>query len=396
MVPPAERGLLDRLVAPWPLLAGILSAFVACCVAGRLVSHRPRYQNFARFHRHISPEALHYPTACQLKAQTEAGLAANQVLVVIGGNSILHGVGQREEELWTKKLQALLGERYRVANLAMRGGGCIEFGGVAAEMVAADHPKMIFVTIPGINASNADPSFGLYRYLFWDALYKGLLPDDAEHQAWIARARNGQASNPAFPELQWQMKLDGLLYSRDLWTTLAYERFATVWTPLVAGSTLKPRRKYPDVETGHDAPFAQRYAAAADEANMALVRSVIPAGEAALQGPRPALVASLEDGLPPLTRPRTLLVFCKESPYYLARLTPEERERYHTVFARAVRVTAEAGISSLLAGDGWTVDDFCDRCHLSEAGGARLAALVAPRIDAMARQLGYVEEEERP
>jgi hypothetical protein len=396
MIPEADRGLLDRLVAPWPLLAGIVSAFLTCCLAGRLVSRRPLYERFGRFHRLISPESLYYPTASQLKAQAEAGLRDDQVLVVVGGSSVLHGVGQREEQLWTKKLQALLGDGYRVINLAMRAGGITEFGGVAAEMVAPDHPKLIFVTYATLTGDVADPSGGLYRYLFWDAVHKGHLPADQEHAEWIARVRSGRTKDPTFPELRWQMLVDGAVYGRDLWTTVAYRNGSTVWSPLVARSTIRPRREYPDIDPEQAVPFAQRYAASADDRNMAIVRSWIKAGATKQQGPSPQLVTFLTNALPPSSRPRTLVIFCRESPYYLDRLAPDERAQYEDVITRGASLTEQAGIRALAAGDGWNVDDYCDRCHLSEAGGAKLAALVVARVEEMARQLGYIEAEEKP
>src|SRR5262249_5976232 len=161
---------------------------------------------------------------------------------------VLHGVGQSEEGLWTKKLQALLGDRYRVVNLAMRAGGPMEFGGVAAEMVAPDHPKTIFVTSAAITGGDADPCWRFYCYLFWAAVYKGLLPDDDEHREWMVRVRSGRAKDPTFPELQWQMQVDGFAYSRDLWTAVAYRRCSTVWSPMVTGSATRARRKYPDID----------------------------------------------------------------------------------------------------------------------------------------------------
>lgn len=386
-----DPGILERAVAPWPLLAGVFCSFLACCLAGRLVSRQVVYKDFVRFHPCIAPESLLYPTACQVKALAAEQLSTDQVLVVVGSNSILHGVGQRESEVWTKKLQAHLGERYRVINLAMRGAGATVFAGVAAEMLAVAHPKVIYVTLQGLNADASEPFSGTYGYLFWDALYKGLLPRDADHEAWVDSALQVRANDASFDELQLQMEVDAVVNSRDLWTTIAVQHFSTVWNPLVRESFRKPRRKYPDTDPGAAVPFAMRYLPAHDAVNMDIVRKGVAAGEAALQGPHCQLVAALEAALPPSSRPRTLVLFCQESPHYRDRMTPDERQRSRDVFARASALVEQAGIPALTVGEDWTVDDFFDRCHISESGGVKLAAAVAPKVQILARQLGYIE-----
>jgi hypothetical protein len=47
-------------------------------------------------------------------------------------------------------------------------------------------------------------------------------------------------------------------------------------------------------------------------------------------------------------------------------------------------------------GRDFTVDDCYDGAHYSEQGGLRLAAEVAPKIQDMARRLGYLREGGRP
>jgi hypothetical protein len=51
-----------------------------------------------------------------------------QILVLVGGNSILLGVGQKKEQLWTKELQRVLGPDFAVVNIAFRGARLTEMG----------------------------------------------------------------------------------------------------------------------------------------------------------------------------------------------------------------------------------------------------------------------------
>ena len=393
--PTKGPGLLDRALAPWPLLAGAVLSFVGCCLLGRMVSQENIYQDFTRFHQFISPETLYYPTASQLRSVARSAADDDQVLVIVGGSSILYGTGQRPDHVWTRKLQDRLGPRYRVVNLAMHGCGPVAFGGVTAEALAAEHPRLIFVTGCWVNGGDCPPSIGTYGYIFWDALYKGLLPDDEEHGTWAAQLKLDRAKDPTFPELKMQMKVDGVVWSRDLWTAVAYGHLSTVWSPLVNGTLRKARCSYPDPE---DAPvssdtrsFDVRYPPSLDAEALTIVRFWTAAGEAAAQGNPCLLVRSLQAALPPSSRARTLVLINEESPYYLDRLTPEERKRYHSVFSRASEVLAEqGGFHALTVGRGWKAEDYVDRCHLSESGGAKLAEQVAPQVEALAHQLGYV------
>jgi hypothetical protein len=144
-----DGGALERLVAPWALLLGALLSFLGCCAAGAWYSRQPVYENFQRFHQLITPESLHYPTASQVLALARAQLPPDRVAVVVGGNSVLNGCGQRPERLWSRALQAALGDDYRVLNLAVRGAYPPELGGAIAEALGREHPRVLFITLTG-------------------------------------------------------------------------------------------------------------------------------------------------------------------------------------------------------------------------------------------------------
>jgi len=114
-------------VSGWPLLAGVVFAFVGCCVAGRLLSQRNPYKWFTRFHAYIHPTTYVYPTASQVRVLARERLDPNKIAVIVGGNSILHGHGQRVEHVWTRRLQKLLGDDYCVLNLAVFSAEPAEF-----------------------------------------------------------------------------------------------------------------------------------------------------------------------------------------------------------------------------------------------------------------------------
>src|SRR4051794_5766419 len=109
MAAPQPGGALDRLVAPWPLLLGVLASFLGCCAAGAWYGHHNVYENFERFHPWIGQQTHHYPTASQVVALARSRLDRDKVAVIVGANSILYGSGQRAAVLWSKALQAELG-----------------------------------------------------------------------------------------------------------------------------------------------------------------------------------------------------------------------------------------------------------------------------------------------
>src|SRR5262249_2142638 len=125
-----------------------------------------------------SAEGLYYPTVCQVRQLAKSRLDPGKVVVIVAGSSVMHGTGQRADQLWSKRLQELLGEQYQVINLAMRKGTTAEFGGVAAEFRARDFKKIILISdvLPG--QMHPDPSGFHYNYFFWDAHSRGLLVKD--------------------------------------------------------------------------------------------------------------------------------------------------------------------------------------------------------------------------
>jgi hypothetical protein len=125
---------------------------------------------------------------------------------------------------------------------------------------------------------------------------------------------------------------------------------------------------------------------------MAWVRSLI--GHSVTTGTTPmaweGIRRNLEAGLPATVRERTLVIVVRPSPYYVERLTAEERLRFGETLRGTASALEDAGYQAIVQGDEFTANDFVDSRHLTPSGGAKLADLVAPRVAAMAAQLGYL------
>jgi hypothetical protein len=387
----------ERRLAPRAALAGAACAFLACCLAGARLSRANPFAGFERFHSLIAAEGLFYPTARQVRALGRDLLPRDKVAVVVGGNSIMHGVRQTSRGLWTRALQAELGDGYRVLNLALPAAGPAEFGGTAAEVLARDHPRLLFLASASSAGIPVGPDGDRYRFFFWDARARGLLQADAEREAYLRTVCATRKEDVAFAELRRQMGVDRYTYSRDLWGRLAYTHLGTVWAP-VLGAAVWGGRKQPFWAPRQRCELPEvpvlpqeRYPAARDLPSAEVVRSWSTVAPLFVGGASAPVSVGLRACFPAACRRRTLLVVLPDSPYYVNRLTPAERANYREVLRLIAWSLGEAGFATLEAGRDFGVEDFIDRCHLSEEGGRRLAAEVAPKLRQMAQDLGYTD-----
>jgi hypothetical protein len=397
MAAPQPGGALERLIVPRALLAGVIASFVACCALGRAVSRVNVYRDFTRFHPHISCLSLYYPTASQARAVARAGLTPERIAVVVGGSSILYGHGQGAENLWTRHLQALLGDRYRVFNFAQQGAPPADFGPVAAEALERDHKKVIFVTNiwPSTGGVTGEPDGALHQYFFWDAYYKGLLTRDPEREARLAELAREKKDDEAYAELKRRARLDAWLYNQDLWTAFTYRCASAVWCPLVAGSALRARRRYPDSDPVLP---AGQYRAEQDEPVLRSLRAGLghryplpptPAPDADYSGT--PLVQTFKLCVPPPFRRRTLVVLSHFNPFAVKLLPPETQANHAANYRESTWALEQAGFAAMELGRDFTGPDYIDLVHVGAVAAPRMAAEVAAKVRQMARELGYTE-----
>lgn len=391
-----------RWFRPLGFLAGFAAALVACSVVARLVSSGGFHAEFTRFHVRLSPEAHYYPTIEEMRGIVRDRARPDQILVIVGGNSIFHGVGQPAGKLWTEELQRRLGPRYAVLNFAFRGALCTDGGAFVAESLRAEYPRQIYVanTSPFVppHPIGQDP----YRYLFWEARTRGLLEDFGPRDEQVAaflRVHVPWGTQVETLGLNW---LDRALRFRDLWTWVGYDKFFTIQnahTPTRPQATW-PRRLFRDEEGDFEQiPVSRRYPPAGLEAEMAIVRGfsstycergpdgawrVIPSKRAVFDE---VARAAFPDSL----KSRTLILLSRNSPYYLSRLTPEEREREEFCYREGVQAWRRLGYSSLDYGADFAPEHFGDRTHLTATGGRRLAGIVAAEVESISARLGYLD-----
>jgi len=396
---------IERPFRPWGFIAGILLGLVFCAGVGRWVSAHDYHGNFTRFHVRISPEGRYYPTMEEMRTIVRARCRPDQILVIVGGNSIFHGVGQPPAKLWTEELQRLLGPRYVVINFALRGALCTDGGAYVAESLRKEFPRQIYVA--NTSPFTAPKPYGIepYRYLFWQARARGLLEDFPAREQLVAKFMRIEYSWGDRFERWGAEWLDRGLRFRDTWNWFNYRFFFTIPDPLTPSgpqSTLA-RGAFKDLEGDFDAvPLHERFKAVSREAEMAIVRGFSSTHVEAVPGQgwivkaqsRAEFVEAAKAAVPDDLKARTLIMLSRNCPYYLDQLSPEERQREDFAYREAVAAWRALGYRARDYGSDYAPADFGDRTHLASSGGRKLARTVAAEINSMVVDLGYTTGKE--
>lgn len=389
-----------RLFQPLTLLAATLLGLGALAWAGRAVTNHNWHRNFVRFHYMIAPESQYQPTVGEMRAIIRDQCRPDQILVVVGGNSIFQGVGQPVEKLWTRRLQELLGDRYALVNLAFRGSSPTDAGALAAESLRDEFPRQIYLAnVPPFTTAAAAGSID-YSFMTLDALHKGWLLDHPERNSQVADRLSRPDLYPNFRELDLGARLDAALRFRELWNWWSATRAFTFPTSLTpeAKRAFLPRNALPDTERDFDEiPFAERYAPRFLETEMLITRNTTaqyytrtPDGGWQISEFELAQFRKFAGwAFPDRLKARTLIVLSRNSPFYTSKLSGAEQARDELAFRDCAAAWRELGYAATEYGTGFKEDDFGDRTHLTVSGGHKLAARLAPEIRALANKLGY-------
>jgi hypothetical protein len=373
-----------------PLLAGIAAGFACAAWAGKMATARPVLQDVSRFHDAISPATYYYPTAHQCLHWVRSVARRDKVLVIIGGHSVMHGIGQNSGEEWHRELQRLLGDDYVVVNLAMGGANPPSFAGIIYRMMAGEHPRVILVagTGPwGFNGPEGDPP---YTYLTWDAYHKGLLDSDPGYRSELRK--RAKRLGPTEEILDgW---IDGTLHYHDLWTSAGYEFMFTVWSDGTAGRTVRPRRLFQEPKLDFQ-PWAIPPDAGPKEVGIADLAAIAdreleeqPDGSIIERSTRTgAIRAMYEEAFDPRLRKGMVVCLCRLNPILKLYMTPRQIQKHEALWTVVERNIREAGITTAQVLRECTSQDYVDAAHLLSAGGRKLAREVAPLVTERARAL---------
>ena len=317
-----EQLLHPKFLKVFPCVLGILIGFAACCISGAQVAKTNFYENFHRFTDYTNPTTLYYPTIAQMLAIVNAQSTTEQTVVIIGGNSIFNGIGQRSNEIWTDDLRKTLGRDFAVFNFANCGSQSFEGAYWVAESLLARGRKVLYVTVAIPTAGGAPEGSKVYGYLFWDAHEKKLLAQSPERDNLINTrlALMDDKEKTRIADLKLRMQMDKVLHFQDLWTSIGYRNAFTVWTQGTAGSPFKARRLYADMQPD-PRPSATRFSKSIEFPHELATVSGYCDGFFAIQGDRwqpndtawAVLTSQLKGLVPEPFKKNCLVVIAKKS-----------------------------------------------------------------------------------
>lgn len=399
---PAPSTASAGFVRPLSLVLGLVVGLAVLSWKGREVGDYDWHTNFTRFHPMISPEAQYEPSVAEMEAIVRARCRPDQILVVVGGNSILLGVGQPAEKMWTRQLQAELGDGFVVVNLAFRGAAPNDAGAIVAEALRTEFPKQIYIANEIPFQGSLPIGIETYRFVLLDAYYKGLLlpwePRDRALSSFLWTTNYRQ-----FHEMDLQLgaKLDHWLHFHNFWNWISYNDHFTFATDRLphAPEAFWPRSRFEDQENDFDTmPFESRFTPQVVAADLNIARQFTASfyhqnEDKSWSRNKDALKVFLRtarEAFPDPVKPRTLLLIGRNDPYYTRQLEPDIRDRDDLAIREAISALESLGYSALEYGHDFDVPDYGDRVHLTSSGGIKLAATVAPKIQDMARKLKYL------
>jgi hypothetical protein len=389
-------------IRPIWFLSGFTFGLVGLAWLGHRTALTDYHPGYVRLYPATSPEASYYPTLNEMAAIVRARCRPDQVLVIVGGNSILQGVWQPAAQIWSKHLQELLGDKYCVVNFAFRGAAPTDGGAVLAEALRNEYPRQIYIAdeapLTGVESYGHEP----YLYLFWQAYFRGQLLAFPPRDERLRQYRLVPEHRRMLVETAISVLFDRLFNYNDLWNRVCFEWACTV--PSYLGQAipelLTPRRKFPDAEPDATDPdmVAIRYPAKFMDTEMEIVRGPMVFYHPGADGhlvlapvTREDLTQRFDEAFPQPLKARTLMLISRSSPFYVRQLDSAEKAVYDQAFADTVQLWRESGYSAIEYGRDYNDDDFGDRTHLSKLGGWKLAADVAPQVQSMAKKLAYLK-----
>jgi hypothetical protein len=391
-----------KVLRPGYFLLGILLGFIFCCIAGHFISHKARLNHFTRFYLAIEPQTLYYPTASELLQTVIHKVPKDKILVLIGGSSILRGDGQNPDELWSNRLQELLGDKYKVINFASDGASFSSFGGVVFRMLREIYPKIIFVAAAyEFNSEGSLDGLPPYDYLFWDAYYKKLFHPYPNELTVIKRLQQSEMHSSTGLEQHLMSFLDSYLYFRNLWNWVGYRFMFTMFSEFEFSKPFKARHtmyddpiplKYQNelVRIYHDDEHFQK--------NRELMEKIVHDVTDFSKNPAQVRSDIIENGkngynevFSAQDRKKILMVQTTYNTQVIASLPKKLSDSYWLYTRKSTEMLQSLGYNSINVGKNvFSNEDYKDLDHLRATGGNKLAMHVAKEVKLIAQKNKYL------
>lgn len=389
---------MSKYLHPKYFFLGVIVSFSLCCITGFIVSKKAWFNQFSRFILPIVPQTLYYPTANELLETVRHMADHNQILVVIGGSSILRGCGQDPDELWSTELQRLLGNRFKVINFATDAATPYSFGGVAFRMLRKEYPKIIFVgSASPFNGQGSMQGNEPYDYLFWDAYYKKLFEPYNNENKIIKQIRKKEIMTAKGADLQIVSFLDSLFYFRNLWNFISYNLMFTMYSEYEYDRPYQPRKNFFDtIVPNKEKLIKEQYSQEHIEYDQKVLKSIITTNVDFSKNSfqiKDAVRLSAREGyavvFEPQDRSKILWVQTSYNNTIISTLPKNFKQAYWFYINESGHMIESLGYNFLNVGENFSRYDFFDFGHLAGPGGKKLAARIAVKVKKISELNGY-------
>jgi hypothetical protein len=368
-------------------LCAVLAGFALCCFVGKLSSEKNVFRNFARFQLHMCLQTNFYPTVSELVALAEEKSRPDQILVIVGGSSVMHGVGQSEDVLWTKKLQELLGNKFCVVNFGLKSGSPFEGGYIAAEALSKRRKNVIYLAdyLPGQIIDSATGP--IYSYMYWDALSRNCLMPESRRTNLIDEklAQLKPSERDRINDLKLRAQLDSYFHFTDLWNSVAVRYFSTIWYPYASNPFKARKSQTPEwyvLETVGKR-FEKNFQTEIDinKSLGAALTKKDDAGNWVIDSAQNRMLQQQASSIAPEEmKKRMLLVSIPRCPITLKGFSSDELEKRKLGYETSCNIWKNSGFRASTVGQGLSPADYVDFVHLAPSGGTKLAQEVYPQI----------------
>ena len=369
------------------LFAGTTGAFLACIFLGHAAVRFSKPDRFQRFYQNICLDGSFLPPFAMLEQIVDSRYSPGQVLVIVGGDSVMHGIGQPDERLWTRRLSDKLGPGYAVVNLAMRGSNASEGAELVVESQLRKGRPVIYVADSRAGGAPL-PYEGHYEYLYWQARAEGALYPSQEHEArlqdWLHNI--GAKQLAGVREIRLGALLEPWLRCQSLWHHVSYRHVCTVWNTPALPTWWAPKSVGHDPEP-YPRSLTERYGGSPD-AEMSVVRGyseriMAKTADGSWTMPvqeREGMRRSLRAAFSRPVREHMIMLLATYSPHYVRLLTDDENMRDIAAVRESADIWREEGVQAVTLKEELSENDYADRVHLSPEGGDKLARLMADLI----------------
>jgi hypothetical protein len=358
------------------LIALILTLIILIFLGHRTIE-KNTFEGVQRFHDSISPSGDYFPTARQLKQYVLQKAKKDKINLIIGGSSVMYGVGQPQGVTIADQLQEKLGPNYVVINLASKGGSIMGPGLIFAMLLKEIHYRVIYIADKDITLHGNPMGNSPTLYFHWDAKFNNML------KPW--KPREEQEKNDVSLKtlnLPLGQLLNQPLAFNEFWNTVGFHYFYTTFSILTPNHFWIPRSKVADREIDPQVkPFFYK-----PEHETRLIENMAkePDPDSKL-----SLVKSWDQEVPSEIRPNLIVVLCENNPILHNLLNETLQEARLNKVKEGFFALAQLGQNPVIACSGLLGTDYTDRVHLAISGAEKMTSTLVSQIAIRAKALGY-------